>query len=144
MKKTELFIPFTKKIAEAVGFTKEIKAGEKFFRCLRMPGYFPLDPDYDAEAYSERLCQMLLEKHEESLLYTESGLMRTVGDLDLAEEIYEKLSSAWKKDAPDVYVAVSRNDDEYTVIFGYEDSIEAVLQKNGKTRRISTISEPDR
>jgi len=141
MEKTELLIPFTKKLAEAAGLTKETKKGEKFFRCLRMPGYFP--PKGELESFAERLCKLLLEKHEEALLYTEGGLRRILEVFPAAEEILEKLSSSWEEDAPDAYAVVSRSDDEWAVLFGYEDGVEAVLCKKGRTVRIGA-DEPER
>jgi len=141
MKKTELIIPFTKKLAEAAGLAKETEKGERFFRCLRMPGYFP--PKGDLESFAERLCKLLLEKHEEALLYTENGLRRVLEDFSAAEEILEKLSSSWEEDAPDAYAVVSRSDDEWTVLFGYEDGVEAVLCEKGRTVRIGA-DEPER
>jgi len=141
MEKTELLIPFTKKLAEAAGLTKETEKGEKFFRCLRMPRYFP--PKGDLESFAERLCKLLLEKHEEALFYTEGGLRRVLEGFPAAEEILEKLSSSWEEDAPDAYAVVSRSDDEWAVLFGYEDGVEAVLCKKGRTVRIGA-DEPER
>ncbi len=141
MKKTELLIPFTKKLAEAAGLARETEKGERFFRCLRMPGYFP--PKGDLESFAERLCKLLFEKHEEALLYTENGLRRVLEDFPAAEEILEKLSSSWEEDAPDAYAVVSRSDDEWTVLFGYEDGVEAVLCEKGRTVRIGA-DEPER
>lgn len=134
MKKTELIIPFTEKIAEAVGLSRETK-GRKYFRCLRMAAYFPPE---DAEVYAEKLCRTLLEKHEESLLYSEKGLWRIVCDLPEAEEIYDSLMSSWEKDAPDVYVAISRNGEDHVTVFGYEDDMEMIVNVKGRTVRTGT------
>lgn len=131
MKKTELIIPFTEKIAKAVGLDKETK-GEKYFRCLRIAAYLP--PEGDAEVYVEKLCRTLLEKHEESLLYSEKGLWRIICDLPEADEIYENLSSSWEEEAPGVYVAISRNGEDHVTIFGYEDGV--LINFKGRTIKI--------
>lgn len=141
MEKTELFIPFTKKLAEAAGLEKEVR-GDRYFRCLRMKGFFP--PEGDLEDYAEELCNLLLDKHEEALLYTEKGLRQKLKGVPEAEEICHKLAGAWEKDAPDMYVAISRRDEEYAVVMGYDDYVEAILVKNDKIRRASSFTEIER
>jgi len=140
MKKTELIIPFTEKIAEAVGLSRETK-GRKYFRCLRMAAYFP--PEEDIEKYAEKLCKLLLDKHEEALLYTERGLRQKL-NVPESEEIIENMKSAWEEDAPNMYTIISRRDDERVVLMGYEDYIEAVIAKRDDVKRINTLAEIER
>jgi hypothetical protein len=140
MEKTELFIPFTKKLAEAAGLEKEV-GNNRYFRCLRMKGFFP--PEENMEEYAEKLCKLLLDKHEEALLYTERGLRQKL-NIPEAEEVIENMKSAWEEDAPNMYTIVSRRGDERVILMGYEDYIEAIIAKKDDVRRVSTFTEIER
>lgn len=140
MEKTELFIPFTKKLAEAAGLAKEV-GNERYFRCLRIRSFFP--PEEDIERYAEKLCKLLLDKHEEALLYTERGLRQKL-NVPEAEEIIENMKSAWDEDAPNMYAIISRQDNERVILMGYEDYIEAIIAKKDEVRRVSTLEEIER
>jgi len=142
MKKTEIFIPFTKSLREAVGFDKEVSEDEKYFRCLRMSGYFPVKGD--VESYAERMCQLLLEKHEDALLYTEKGLWPVIKNAPCARELYEKMIDACEGQVPEAYLILSKKDDECVAVVGYEDRIEAIIMKNGRISRYSDMAEIER
>lgn len=142
MKKTEIFIPFTKSLREAVGFDKEVDAKEKYFRCLRKSGYFA--PGKNMDLYTETMCKMLLDQHDDALLYTEKGLWQNLKEAPYAKEIYEKMLEACEDEAPEMYLLQSRNDDEYVVVIGYEDRIDAIIEKKGKITRYSEEIEMER
>jgi hypothetical protein len=43
-----------------------------------------------------------------------------------------------------MYVAISRRDEEYAGVMGYDDYVEAILVKNDKIRRASSFLEIER
>jgi len=136
MKYTEFYIPFTEKLRKVVGFDKEIPPEMTVFRCLRFNGSFVIDPDDLAGSVSDAIDE-IKGKYNKALLYSDKGLWQKLAIFENRDDIYKKAMEMAEGELPEGYFLYSVTEDRRIAVFGYEDRIEAIFERDGRTKRIS-------